>query len=162
MGPKTAKRLTVILVLSLAAYFILIGYRGFYLIGRGAWDLKVLGVVVLAFPLIGAWVVVAEIRFGFTTQLLAEELNAEQAPTEPEMPRLPSGRVDRAAADALFEQRKAEVEADPDNWRGWYYLALAYDLAGDRKRGRAAMRGAAERRFSTKYAAGRKDERPDR
>ena len=155
MGPKTAKRLTVLLVLALAAYFILIGYRGFYLLGRGAWDLKLLGVVVLAFPLIGVWVVVAEIRFGFSTQLLAEELNAENAPTEPEMPRLPSGRVDRAAADALFEERKADVEANPADWRGWYYLALAYDLAGDRRRARATMRRAAELRFSAKHPGGR-------
>jgi Flp pilus assembly protein TadD len=53
--------------------------------------------------------------------------------------------VDRRAADALFEQRRLEVEADPANWRGWYELALAYDLAGDRKRARAAMRTALER-----------------
>jgi hypothetical protein len=147
---KTARRLVLILVIALAAYFILVGYRGFSLIGDGAWYLKVFGVVILAFPLIGAWVVVAEIRFGFTTQLLAEELNAEGASPEPEMPRLPSGRIDRDAADAHFERRKAEVEADPANWRGWYYLAIAYDLAGDRKRAREAMRTAAERRFSSK------------
>lgn len=150
MTQKTARRLTLILVVGLLAYFIVIGYRGFYLIGRGAWDLKLLGVVVLAFPVIGAWIVVAEIRFGFTTQLLAEELNAEGAPPEPEMPRLPSGRVDRTAAEALFDVRRSEVEADPDNWRGWYYLALAYDLAGDRRRARAAMRTAAENRFAKK------------
>jgi len=144
---KTARRLTLILVVALLTYFILIGYRGFYLLGRSAWDLKVLGVVVLAFPLIGAWVIVSEVRFGFTTQLLAEELNAEGADPEPELPRLPSGRVDRAAADALFERRRVEVEADPSDWRGWYYLGVAYDLAGDRRRARAAMRTAAEHRF---------------
>ena len=150
MTQKTARRLTLILVVALIAYFIVIGYRGFSLIGRHEWDLKVLGVVVLAFPLIGAWIVVGELRFGFSTQLLAEELNAEGAPPEPEMPRLPSGRVDRTAADGLFEIRRAEVEADPDNWRGWYYLAVSYDLAGDRRRGREAMRTAARLRFSKK------------
>lgn len=153
MTPKTARRLTLILVVALIAYFILIGYRGFYLLGRSAWDLKLLGVVVLAFPLIGTWVIVAELRFGFTTQLLAEELNAEGADPEPEMPRLPSGRVDRAAADAYFELRRVEVETNPADWRGWYYLAVAYDLAGDRRRARASMRTAAERRFSHKGGA---------
>ena len=148
MEAKTAKALTGLAVLALVVYFILIGYRGFYLIGRGAWDLKVLGVVVIVFPLIGIWVVIVELRFGFTTQLLAEELNAENAPTEPDLPRLPSGRVDRAAADAHFETRRAEVEANPDDWRGWYYLAVAYDLAGDRRRAREAMRHAVNRRYS--------------
>jgi hypothetical protein len=150
VSQKTARRLVLILVIALVVYFLLIGYRGFSLIGDGAWYLKVFGVVVLAFPLIGAWVVVAEIRFGFTTQLLAEELNAEGDPADPELPRLPSGRIDRDAADAYFAQRKAEVEADPADWRGWYHLAVAYDLAGDRKRARQSMRTAAERRFSSK------------
>ena len=39
---------------------------------------------------------------------------------------------------------RAEVEAAPDDWRGWYRLAHAYDLAGDRKRARSAMRQAIE------------------
>jgi hypothetical protein len=147
---KTAKRLVLILVLALTAYFILIGYRGFSLIGRSAWDLKLLGIAILVFPIVGTWLVVAELRFGFTTQLLAEELNAEGASAEPEMPRLPSGRVDRDAADAFFAVRRTEVEANPSDWRGWYYLAIAYDLAGDRKRAREAMRTAAERRFANK------------
>ena len=30
----------------------------------------------------------------------------------------------------------------PQDWRGWYALAHAYDLAGDRKRARSAMRHA--------------------
>lgn len=152
MNQKTARRLTLILVVALIAYFVVIGYRGFSLIGRSEWDLKLLGVVVLAFPVIGAWVVVAELRFGFSTQLLAEELNAEGAPPEPDLPRMPSGRVDRSAADAYFAERRAVVEANPKDWRGWYYLAMSYDLAGDRRRGREAMRTAARLRFSSKAA----------
>ena len=35
---------------------------------------------------------------------------------------------------------RTEVEAAPEDWRGWYRLANAYDLAGDRKRAREAMR----------------------
>jgi Flp pilus assembly protein TadD len=58
---------------------------------------------------------------------------------------MPSGRVDRAAADARFAERRAEVEAAPDDWRRWYRLALAYDDAGDRRRARAAMRTAIDK-----------------
>ena len=107
--------------------------------------LRVLGVAVLALPVIGIWVVVAEVRFGRATERLAHRLDEEGVPPEPEVARLPSGRVDRAAADALFERTRVVVEADPDNWRGWYQLALAYDLAGDRRRARAAMRTAIDR-----------------
>ena len=39
---------------------------------------------------------------------------------------------------------RAEVEAAPEDWRGWYRLAHAYDLSGDRKRARSSMRHAIE------------------
>jgi Flp pilus assembly protein TadD len=139
-----AKRVVVLLVVALAAYFVLIGYSGVYLVGRSDATLKVLGVAVLVLPLIGAWVVVAELRFGAATQHLGVALDSEGAAPDPELPRTAGGRVDRAAADALFEARRAEVEQAPGDWRTWYRLAVAYDLAGDRRRARSAMRTAIE------------------
>jgi uncharacterized membrane protein (DUF485 family) len=136
-----ARSTVVVLVLALAAYFVLIGYRGVYLLGQPTATLKVLGVAVLVLPLVGIYVVFAELRFGRATQRLAEQLDEDP----PELPRHPSGRPDRAAADVLFEQRRTEVEADPADWRRWYRLAVAYDLAGDRRRARAAMRAAIAR-----------------
>ena len=155
MTQKTARRLTLILVVGLLAYFIVIGYRGFYLLGRHQWDLKLLGAVVLAFPSrSGCWVVVAEIRFGFTTQLLAEELERRGRSTRPSRRCCPDCRpavLTGLLRDCPVRQSAVvEVEADPKNWRGWYYLAVAYDLAGDRRRARAAMRTAAEVRYSNK------------
>lgn len=129
------------LLFALVVYFVLIGYRGVYLLTQPQLTLKVLGVAVLVMPLIGVYVVAAEIRFGQSTQRLAEALDEDL----PDVPRSPAGRPDRAAADALFEQRRTEVEADPADWRRWYRLALAYDLAGDRRRARSAMRTAIER-----------------
>jgi cytochrome c-type biogenesis protein CcmH/NrfG len=85
------------------------------------------------------------VRFGLATQRLGERLDSEGAEPEPELPLLASGRVDRAAADALFAQRRSTVESAPDDWRGWYRLALAYDVAGDRGRARSAMRTAIDR-----------------
>lgn len=135
-----ARWVVVALLGALAVYFGIIGYRGVYLIGQREVGLKVLGVAVLVIPLIGVWVVLAELRFGRETQRLARLLDED----DPQLPRTPSGRVDRAAADALFEVRRREVEAAPNDWRAWYRLAVAYDLAGDRKRARAAMRTAIE------------------
>jgi Tfp pilus assembly protein PilF len=60
------------------------------------------------------------------------------------LPRMPSGRIQRDAADALFETVRDELESDPGNWRRWYRLARAYDYAGDRSRARETMRKAVE------------------
>jgi Flp pilus assembly protein TadD len=140
----TAKRIVVVLVFALAVYFALIGYRGVYLLTQSSLELKALGGAVLVLPLVGLWVVVAELRFGQATQRLGRQLDAEGEPPDPELPRTAAGRIERAAADALFAQRRVAVEADPEQWRGWFRLAVAYDLAGDRKRARAAMRTAIE------------------
>ena len=136
------KRVVALLVAALAVYFAVIGYRGIYLLGQHGLSLKLLGVAVLLFPLIGLWVVVAELRFGRATERLARALPDE--PEEP-LPRTPSGRIDRAAADARFAVRRSEVEAAPEDWRCWYRLAVAYDEAGDRRRARAAMRTAIDK-----------------
>jgi Flp pilus assembly protein TadD len=140
-----ARRVVVLLIFALIVYFVLIGIRGVFLLTQTSWTLRVLGAAVLVLPLIGIWVVVAELRFGQATQRLAEELDdnpVDDEPIAPELPKLPSGRVDRSAADELFNRRRADVEAAPDDWRRWYRLAVAYDLAGDRRRARAAMRDA--------------------
>jgi hypothetical protein len=138
----SARRVVAVLVLALAAYFAIIGYRGVYLVQQHSAGLRLLGAAVLVLPLVGIWVVIAEIRFGLATQRMAERLDAEGVPADEIAPRLPSGRIDRNAADARFDLRRVEVEADPADWRGWYRLALAYDDAGDRRRARAAMRHA--------------------
>jgi hypothetical protein len=140
----TPKRVVALLVAALAVYFVLIGYRGVYLLGQRGTDLKVLGVAVLVLPLIGIWVVAAELRFGRATAVLGGRLDDEGVEPDPELPRTAGGRFDRAAADALFELRREQVQACPDDWRAWFRLAVAYDLAGDRKRARSAMRTAIE------------------
>lgn len=138
----------IVLVAVLALYFLLIGYRGWYLVSRHELSLRLLGVGVLLLPLIGIWVVVAELRFGLASQRLAERLIAEGSDAQPpSLPRSPSGRPDRTAADTLFVQQKAVVEAAPDDWRGWFRLAQLYDLAGDRRRARQALRTAIDKSF---------------
>lgn len=138
----TARRVVAVLVAALAIYFVIIGYRGVYLLGQPQLTLKVLGLAVLVLPLVGSWVVVAELRFGRATERLAAMLDASGEPADDPLPRTSAGRVDRAAADALFERRRDEAQAAPEDWRSWYRLALAYDLAGDRRRAREAMRTA--------------------
>ena len=97
----------------------------------------------LLLPIIGAVLLVFELRFGAATARLARQLADEgDLPDDSGLTRRPSGRIERASADAYFETVRVKVEADEDNWRLWYELGYAYNLAGDRKRARAAMRRA--------------------
>ncbi|WP_273732221.1 hypothetical protein [Mycolicibacterium septicum] len=129
--------------LALIAYFLMLGRTAVVFIGSGEPAAIGLGVALLAFPLIGVWVLVTTLRAGLAHQRLARlareqgmELDVSELPTRP------SGRIERDAADELFMTVKAELEADPDNWVRWYRLARAYDFAGDRGRARETMRTA--------------------
>lgn len=126
----------------LVAYLFMAGARGVDLIRVGGAVPVALGAAILALPLIGAWIVMREWQFGRRTQALAVELEAVGGLPEDDLPRRPSGRVVRTAADARFEERRVEVEAAPEDWAAWFRLSTAYDDAGDRKRARAAMRKA--------------------
>jgi len=129
-------------VLVLAFYAVLIGVKGVALLASGALVGQVLGVALLVMPLLGLYVVWREIEFGRRTETLARALDAEGGLPVDDLPRRPSGRVDRSAADGLFEEMREQTEASPEDWRAWFRLALAYDAAGDRTRARAAARHA--------------------
>lgn len=93
------------------------------LIGMG------LGLAILVFPVLGAWILWREMRFGYTMQRVAtswRELGIDPA-------------------DLTYERSLAAVEATPLRWEPWFELGLAYDRAGDRRRARAAMRESAAR-----------------
>lgn len=144
--PSAAVAVVVVLVLALALYLGLVAERGVALLTSGDPISVVLGAAVFVFPLIGIYLVVQEIRFGAATGRLAraidpDVLDRDDAEAEA-LARTPSGRVQRSAADELFARRQADAEAAPDDPVQWYRLALAYDLAGDRRRARRAMRHA--------------------
>lgn len=136
------KVVVALLVLVVAFYSVLIGAKGVGLIREGEVVPVLLGLALLVMPVLGLLLVLREVRFGQATARLGARLAEEGALPPDDLPRRPSGRVDRAAADAAFGRYRAEVEAAPEDWRGWYRLALAYDLAGDRTRARAAARTA--------------------
>lgn len=105
---------------------------------------KIIGVAALIIPLVGAYILIREILFGTRTQRMARILESEGLLPEDDLPRSPSGRIEKEAADKDFEKYRAEAEANPDSWRSLHRLALAYDAAGDRKRARSVMRDAIE------------------
>lgn len=136
-------KLTVALLVAVVGFYAwVIGAKGVALIAEGGWVRVLLGLALLVMPVLGLLLVWREVSFGRATARLGEALAAEGGLPRDDLPRRPSGRVDRAAADAHFEEVRAEVEQAPGDWRGWYRLALAYDAAGDRTRARAAARDA--------------------
>ena len=142
---KTTKVLAIIavMVLILGFYFFLLGQRGVTLIQNGGVASISLGIGVLLLPILGLWIVWATLKAGFDHQRLASRIHEEGLELDvSDLPRRPSGRIERDAADELFQQIKTEWEKDPDNWRNSYRLARAYDYAGDRGRARETMKRA--------------------
>lgn len=140
-----ARNVAVLLTVAVGVYLVLLAGRAVALIRVGSVPAVVLGLGVLVLPVLGVWLVAATWRSGARIQRLARRLEDEGGlPDVSDLPRRPSGRVDRQAADDWFERRRAELEADPQDWRRWYRLAHAYDVAGDRRRARATMRRAIE------------------
>ncbi|GGM21723.1 tetratricopeptide repeat protein [Promicromonospora citrea] len=127
----------------LALYVWQIAGRGLAMLRSGEPLLIGIGVGVLVIPLLVIGLIAREYRLAATVQRMADTLAADGELPVDDLPRSPGGRIDRAAADAAFEPRRAAVEEDPDDWRAWYNLAFAYDAAGDRGRARAALRTAA-------------------
>ncbi|MBV8789016.1 MAG: hypothetical protein JOZ00_20310 [Mycobacterium sp.] len=137
--------LIALMCVAMLAYFVLLGRMAVALIGSGRGAAVGLGLAVLIMPFIGLWVMVATLRSGFAHQKLARLIAADGMELDTSaLPRRPSGRIERNAADELFATVRTEVETDPDDWRRWYRLARAYDYAGDRRRAREAMKTAVQ------------------
>ena len=128
---------------ALLVYFALLGHVAVAMIASGRPAAVGLGLAVLIMPVIGLWAMVATLRAGFAHQRLARLIADDGMELDTgALPRRPSGRIRRDAADALFASVRSEVEDHPDDWRRWYRLARAYDYAGDRRRAREAMKTA--------------------
>lgn len=125
-------------------YLLFIAQRAWVLLASGEPLAVVLGAALVVLPVLGVWIVVRELQFGRRTSELGRALAEAGGLPEDDLPRRPSGRVERSAADERFAVRQREVEANPDDWGAWFRLAVAYDDAGDRRRARSAMRTAIE------------------
>jgi hypothetical protein len=138
----TTRTIAWILAAAVAVYLVFTAARSWVLIASGDPVPMLLGVSVIAIPVIGAWVLWRELAFGLDSQRLGRELGSEGGLPVDDLPRSPSGRIQKDAADERFADYEQDVQAAPDDWRAWYRLAIGYDDARDRKRARAAMRRA--------------------
>jgi cytochrome c-type biogenesis protein CcmH/NrfG len=138
----TGRIAVVIMSALLLLYLVLVTQLAFRLIAIENGISKALGVALIVLPLIGAWALVVELMFGIRSQHLVTLLRSTNELPVDTLPRLASGRPERAAADAEFPKYQAEVEAEPGSWKAWFRLGLAYDASGDRTRARRSIRRA--------------------
>lgn len=137
--------LIAFMCVAMLAYFVMLGRLAVAMIGSGRPAAVGLGLAVLIMPMLGLWAMITTLRAGFAHQKLARLIAQDGMELDTtQLPRRASGRIERDAADALFDTVRTELEDDPDNWRRWYRLARAYDYAGDRRRAREAMKTAVQ------------------
>ncbi|MBN9151582.1 MAG: hypothetical protein J0H56_09210 [Micrococcales bacterium] len=137
------KRIAVaVMAVLLVLYLLLVIQLSLRLIGVGEPIATGLGIALLVLPLVGFWALAAEVVFGFRSERLGRMLGAEGEDPFDRVPRRPSGRMDRSAAEAVFAEVKAAAENAPTRWESWYRLGLAYDACGDRRRARGVIRKA--------------------
>lgn len=123
----------------LVLYIVVVGWRAVMLIQTDNLAAVIMGVALIVLPLIGIWALVRELVFGVQSAQLMKRLAEQGRMPDDDFPRLPSGRVDRRAAEPFFPKYQAETEAAPGEWQSWLRLGLIYDACGDRRRARQAV-----------------------
>ena len=131
-----------LMALLLLVYLVLVGWQAVKFMLTGEPIGIVIGGALIILPIVGVWALARELQFGLGSERLLRRLDAEGELPVDELPARPSGRPYRDAADADFPRFREAVEADPENWRAWFRLGLAYDASGDRRRARGAIRTA--------------------
>ena len=137
----TARAGAILMAVLLAIYVVLVGWRAVQFVATGEPVAVAMGIALIVLPIVAAWALWREIMFGVRSQALVRRLETEGG-LDLGISAMPSGRPERAAAVAAFPGFQAAAEAEPESWRAWLRLGLAYDAAGDRPRARIAVRRA--------------------
>ena len=132
----------LVMVALLAIYLVFVINYATILIRTDETIVNVMGWALIVLPLIGFWALAAELFFIVRAQRLLATITDEGTVPDDVVELLPSGRPDPAAADLAFERYRVEAQAEPESWRAWLRLGLAYDASGDRGRARWATRRA--------------------
>lgn len=126
----------------LALYLWAAAYQGILMISTGQTIAIIMGIALIVLPLVGAWALYRELKFGFDSAKLVKLLQSEGPLPGDDLDHTPSGRAVREEADKEFALYSQLAEENPEMWQAWMKLGIAYDNSGDRKRARAAVRTA--------------------
>jgi tetratricopeptide (TPR) repeat protein len=119
-------------------YVLLLGQKAILLMLDADFVAKAMGLALLVLPLVAAWAILTEVKFGIDAEKLAKANSLPQLQLELR----PSGRATKASAELEFERIKALVSEDLENWELWFRLGECYDASGDRKLARKSIRKA--------------------
>ena len=119
-------------------YVVLLGQKAVLLILDDNWVAKAMGLALLILPLVAAWAILTEVRFGIDAERLAKTNSLPELQLELR----PSGRATKESAQVEFDRIKALVSQDLENWELWFRLGECYDASGDRKLARKSIRKA--------------------
>ena len=111
---------------------------------------KVMGLALFGLPAVGVWAIIRELKFGLQVEALSKRVREQNLWPLFDLELRPSGRPVRASAQKVFAEYAELTENNPDDWRNWFNLSLAYDAAGDSRRARSAMRNAVRLSASVK------------
>lgn len=134
--------ITAAMVIASGAYAVLALTRAGVLLTSGDPIQIMFAIAIVVIPLVGFGLIVRELWFGWRTRQMGRILAAEGGLPTYVGELTASGRPTKDDADRNFERYAADAQTDPDDWRVWFRLAIAYDDSRDRKRARQAMRQA--------------------
>ena len=135
-SPKLGAAISIAL---LSVYLFLLTNWAIGMIAIGSPLGIVMGVLVLTFPVLGAYAIYRELRFGLRVEAMGKELEENNEWPVFQLVLRPSGRPTRASADENFKVFAKLAVENPDDWKSHFALSLAYDACGDRQRARKAM-----------------------
>jgi tetratricopeptide (TPR) repeat protein len=123
-------------------YVGLLANTGITLLGIDEPVAKLMGALILIFPLFALWLTIREFIFGTQVERLASRIEKAGNWPQFDFEYRPSGRPTRDSADRVFESFAKVAQQNENDAIAWFSLGLAYDAAGDRARARKAMRKA--------------------
>lgn len=119
-------------------YVVLLGQKAILLLLDASFVAKAMGVALLVLPVVAAWAILTEIKFGMD----AERLSRTNTQPQLEFELRPSGKPTKESAQREFEGIKSLVSQDLSNWELWFRLGECYEASGDRKLARKSIRKA--------------------
>ncbi|MEY4740807.1 MAG: hypothetical protein RL402_332 [Actinomycetota bacterium] len=134
----SAKIWALVMTALAVIYVVLLGQKAVLLILDNNWVAKAMGLALLVLPIVAAWAILTEVKFGIDAERLAKTNSLPELQLELR----PSGRATKESAQVEFERIKALVSQDLENWELWFRLGECYDASGDRKLARKSIRKA--------------------
>lgn len=130
-----AKRISLILTAILSVYLVFTILRAIDFLQVDDPAVKALGIAILVLPILGAILILREIKFGKLSYQMGQTIDESF---------LPTAQLSEDQKSEFLDQAIERAKSQMDSWQAWYSVALAYDLLKERKLAREAMQYSVE------------------